>query len=144
MFNIGTGEFILIAVLALLILGPTRLPEFARGIGKFIREFRRQTDDVRNVVEREFYRMDEQVRAMPEPTIQPAEGALPHGENGELTQAEGLEATHLDALPIAEPTHHDALEQITDPSAPLPEEPAVDPVTAEMPTVTPAAPQKKD
>jgi sec-independent protein translocase protein TatB len=61
MFNIGTGEMIVIAVVALLVLGPQRLPELARGIGKFIREFRRQTDDVRNVVEREFYRMDQEV-----------------------------------------------------------------------------------
>lgn len=69
MFNIGTGEMIMIAVVALLVLGPTRLPELARGIGKFIREFRRQTDDVRNVVEREFYRMDQEVM---NPNPQPA------------------------------------------------------------------------
>jgi sec-independent protein translocase protein TatB len=62
MFNIGAGELALIFVIALLVLGPTRLPELARGIGKFIREFRRQTDEVRSVVEREFYRMDEQLQ----------------------------------------------------------------------------------
>jgi sec-independent protein translocase protein TatB len=59
MFNIGSSEIAVIAVAALLILGPKRLPEMARGIGKFLREFRRQTDEVRNVVEREFYRMDQ-------------------------------------------------------------------------------------
>lgn len=58
MFNIGSGELALIAVVALLVLGPTRLPQLARGIGKFLREFRRQTDEVRHVVEREFYKMD--------------------------------------------------------------------------------------
>jgi sec-independent protein translocase protein TatB len=31
----------------------------ARGLGKFMREIRRQTDEVRSVVEREFYRMDQ-------------------------------------------------------------------------------------
>lgn len=60
MFNIGAGEMVLILVAALLILGPQRLPELARAIGKFMREFRRQTDEVRNVVEREFYTMDEE------------------------------------------------------------------------------------
>lgn len=47
MFNIGSGEIAFIAVFALLVLGPKRLPELARGLGKFVREFRRQTDEVR-------------------------------------------------------------------------------------------------
>ena len=65
MFNIGTGEIVVIAVVALLVLGPKRLPELARGIGKFLREFRRQTDEVRGVVEREFYKMDNEINAPP-------------------------------------------------------------------------------
>lgn len=71
MFNIGAGEMVLILVVALLILGPQRLPELARGIGKFMREFRRQTDEVRNVVEREFYSMDQDVSREPTPPIRP-------------------------------------------------------------------------
>jgi sec-independent protein translocase protein TatB len=62
MFNLGAGEVILIMVVALLVLGPKRLPELARGIGKFFREFRRQTDEVRTVVEREFYKMDQEIQ----------------------------------------------------------------------------------
>ncbi len=78
MLNIGAGEIAVIAILALLILGPTRLPEFARGVGKFIREFRRQTDEVRTTVEREFYKMDNEVRVnLDVPTIVPIEGAAP-------------------------------------------------------------------
>src|SRR5262245_32524631 len=63
MLNLGAGEVILILVVALLILGPKRLPELARGLGKFMREFRRQTDEVRSVVEREFYRMDQDLNS---------------------------------------------------------------------------------
>lgn len=81
MFNIGAGEFALIAVVALLVLGPKRLPELARGIGKFLREFRKQTDDVRNVVEREFYRMDEELQAPPKPPEAAAGGSLPSQTN---------------------------------------------------------------
>lgn len=65
MFNIGSGELVLIAVVALLVLGPKRLPELARGLGKFLREFRRQTDEVRGVVEREFYKMDSEMDGPP-------------------------------------------------------------------------------
>ena len=92
MFNIGTGEMIMIAVVALLVLGPQRLPELARGIGKFIREFRRQTDDVRNVVEREFYRMDNEImnpasQIQASPDAVPAASSLPEGAQAETPHA---------------------------------------------------------
>ena len=62
MFNIGGGEIAVILIVALLLLGPQKLPELARGIGKFMREFRRQTDEVRTMVEREFYSMDQELQ----------------------------------------------------------------------------------
>ena len=40
MFNIGPEELILILVIALIFLGPAKLPEVARSIGKGLREFR--------------------------------------------------------------------------------------------------------
>jgi sec-independent protein translocase protein TatB len=69
MFNVGAGELVFILIAALLVLGPQRLPEFARAIGKFVREFRRQTDDVRSVVEREFYKMDQEFQDEPRPPV---------------------------------------------------------------------------
>lgn len=78
MFNIGAGELVFILIAALLILGPQRLPEFARTIGKFVREFRRQTDDVRTVVEREFYKMDQEFQQEPQHKVHPpTPAALP-------------------------------------------------------------------
>ena len=38
--SVGTGELILILVIALIFLGPERLPEIARNVGKAIRQFR--------------------------------------------------------------------------------------------------------
>jgi sec-independent protein translocase protein TatB len=78
MFNIGAGELVFILIAALLILGPKQLPEFARTIGKFVREFRRQTDDVRTVVEREFYKMDQEFQQESRPPVHPpTPAALP-------------------------------------------------------------------
>lgn len=41
MFNVGTGELIVILVLALIVLGPEKLPTAARQAGRYLAEFRR-------------------------------------------------------------------------------------------------------
>jgi Tat protein translocase TatB subunit len=46
-FNIGPEEMILMLVVALVFLGPNRLPEVARQIGKGLREFRSLTSRAR-------------------------------------------------------------------------------------------------
>lgn len=46
MFNIGMGEMIIVAVVALFVFGPGKLPEVARAVGKGLREFRKAMQDV--------------------------------------------------------------------------------------------------
>jgi len=41
MFNLGFPELVLIGVAALLVFGPRRLPELAKGLGKGIRDFKK-------------------------------------------------------------------------------------------------------
>jgi sec-independent protein translocase protein TatB len=55
MFGLSFGEIVIIAVLALLLLGPERLPEAAKTLGKGLRDLRRATDDIKDQVEREIY-----------------------------------------------------------------------------------------
>ena len=45
MFGIGTTELLLILVVALIVLGPKKLPEIARSLGKGLAEFRRVSTD---------------------------------------------------------------------------------------------------
>jgi sec-independent protein translocase protein TatB len=97
MFNVGAGELVLILVVALIILGPQRLPELARGLGKFMREFRRQTDEVRGTLEREFYRMDQEL-AREEPPAPPPQAAAPTAP-GTAVGAPPPPAFPLPALP---------------------------------------------
>ena len=40
MFNISPLEIMVIAVIALIVLGPARLPDMARSVGRGMREFR--------------------------------------------------------------------------------------------------------
>jgi sec-independent protein translocase protein TatA len=39
-FNVGPGELIIVLVIALIVLGPKRLPEVGRSIGNGMREFK--------------------------------------------------------------------------------------------------------
>ena len=50
MFNIGPPELILIFVIALVIVGPQRLPELGRTVGKALREFRKMQSEVKDLV----------------------------------------------------------------------------------------------
>lgn len=53
MFDIGFSEILLIAVVALLVLGPERLPKAARFTGLWVRRARSQWDSVKTEFERE-------------------------------------------------------------------------------------------
>lgn len=133
MFNIGSGEIALIAVVALLILGPKRLPELARGIGKFVREFRRQTDEVRGVVEREFYKMDQEISLPPPeaPLPKPAQDSVALGSDPLGHDALGHDALGhsqlTSGMPQGEPIPPSADAAPSAPSTPA--EPAVTPPT---------------
>jgi sec-independent protein translocase protein TatB len=66
MFGLSFGEIVIIAVLALILLGPERLPEAARTVGKGLREFRRVTDDLKDQIETE---IDLDDRRAPRPAL---------------------------------------------------------------------------
>lgn len=51
--DIGWSEFLFILVLALIFLGPRRLPEVANAIGRSLREFRRALNEVQDELRRE-------------------------------------------------------------------------------------------
>ena len=45
-FNVGPVELIIVLVIALLVIGPRRLPEMGNAVGKTIREFRKASTDI--------------------------------------------------------------------------------------------------
>lgn len=50
MFGLGVWEIALILVVALLVLGPDKLPDAAKSLGKALNDFRRAGDDIRREV----------------------------------------------------------------------------------------------
>ena len=46
-FNIGPGELIIVLVIALIVVGPGKLPDVGAALGKSIREFRKAASDVK-------------------------------------------------------------------------------------------------
>jgi Tat protein translocase TatB subunit len=50
MFGIGLPELMIIAGLALILIGPKKLPELAKSLGKTLGELRKATDDVKETI----------------------------------------------------------------------------------------------
>lgn len=48
MFGIGMPELLIILVVALLVVGPKKLPDLAKSLGKGMREFRKATDEIKD------------------------------------------------------------------------------------------------
>ena len=50
MFNVGMPELIMVLVVVLIIFGPSKLPEIGKAVGKSIRGFKEETNNVKEEV----------------------------------------------------------------------------------------------
>jgi sec-independent protein translocase protein TatB len=50
LFDIGFGEFFIIAVVGLIVVGPERLPTYAAQAARFMRQLRGQVQDARSAI----------------------------------------------------------------------------------------------
>ena len=53
MFGLGFGELLVIAVIALIFIGPKKLPELAKGLGQGLREFQSASKGLTEEISRE-------------------------------------------------------------------------------------------
>jgi Tat protein translocase TatB subunit len=62
MFDIGMPEMIMIFIVALLVVGPKKLPEIAKALGKGLSELKRSFQDVKDTVQEEFEESTSEIR----------------------------------------------------------------------------------
>jgi len=100
-FGIGMTELLVILVIGLLVLGPKRLPELARSLGRGLAEFRRASTEMR----KEFMDVAEEVRVDPPagdaPKKKPDAPALPPAPAGSESAQERDDAASASGEPKA-------------------------------------------
>lgn len=90
MFGIGPGELAVIAGVALLVVGPKKLPELARAFGRSISEFKKGTREVTESVKRELDAADASAAAASS-AAPSSPAAPPKDQLGEHAPSPGVE-----------------------------------------------------
>ena len=76
MGSIGMPEMVVIAVIALIIFGPRKLPELGKSLGKSIAEFKRASNELKTTLEEEI-RTEELQEARKSAQIPPSASVAP-------------------------------------------------------------------
>lgn len=115
MFGLGPTELIVILVLALLVLGPQRIPEAASSLGKAIRSFRRATRELRDQID-----IDDDVRRPFEDlrsALRDEPATLPPPSNPLTSPSETAGIAAAATSPLVQPPAEPVLSQTGDATA---------------------------
>ena len=99
MFDIGFSEILLIAVVALVVIGPERLPGVARNVGRFIGRLQRYVHDIKSDFNREVEL--EEIRRLQhemENTVQSMQESMRSVESSLQQEARVLQTSATDPL----------------------------------------------
>jgi sec-independent protein translocase protein TatB len=130
MFDIGFGEIFVIAVVALVVIGPERLPQVARTLGHLFGRMQRYVNEVKADISREM-EFDE-LRKL-QSSVEEAARSIEQSVHKEISATESqLNTITASATELAP----------TPPAAEaLPPPPAVEPAPPLLPAAAPASPQ---
>lgn len=99
MFGIGMPELMLVLALALIVIGPKKLPDIAKALGRGLAEFKRATEDLKNQIE-----VESRVSETRERLIKEGKIKAPGSEEGSETEGEPpAEAEEAPGSPPAAP-----------------------------------------
>lgn len=82
MFGIGMPELIIIFVIALIIIGPKKLPDLARALGKGMAEFRKATNEIKANLD-----IEDEIKGMEEELADSVSGLIDESETEDETKA---------------------------------------------------------
>jgi Tat protein translocase TatB subunit len=102
MFNVGPGELLVIMLVALVVLGPDKLPDAARKMGNVMGELRRMSNGFQEEMRGAF----DEVTRTPEPSVEPP-----------TTSAGPSSPAKLESVADAEPDLPEAGAKSDDPAA---------------------------
>lgn len=106
MFGLGWSEIFVIAIVALLVVGPDKLPEVARSLAKGLRQAQRLMNEVRNTINLDEFESQinpKEVRPASPHEKQPMVDIVQDNEGATVTDKAPLQSTEAPA--IAKPDH---------------------------------------
>lgn len=113
MFGIGLPELIIIMVIALIVIGPSKLPDLAKALGKGMAEFRKATQEIKNSLD-----MDEDIQEVKKDLVDSISGL---DEPIDLPESDKPEEPKYDDFDEALADYEKSKEE-TEPSAQVEEE----------------------
>lgn len=107
MFGIGMPELLLILALALIVIGPKKLPDIARAMGRGLAEFKRATDEMKHTFNEEVRTAEARDKLLKEgkiraPGVEPSANPYVEGLSNEETNATD---PAKDATDVKDPSH---------------------------------------
>jgi len=89
MFGLGFGEIVIVAILALVLLGPDKLPEAAKALGKTLQDLKKATDGLKGQLEAEMYSVEKAVKKAIDVSETGSAPQVPPGAAGSATRTSG-------------------------------------------------------
>jgi len=116
MFGIGFPELLLLLAIALIVLGPKRLPDIAKALGRGLAEFKKATDEFKQTLHEETRAVEQRDKLLQEGKLTPPpqatdpyerEAANAPQQNADSPQQQAAEpASEQDQSPATEDQHH--------------------------------------
>ena len=112
MFDISGPELLTILLIALVVVGPRRLPEMARRLGRWAAEIRRAVKDLRSNLEQDVKALEEPIKEAKTEFERPFQEAGNELSAGETESKKGKDYTWVGPKPLSGPTPEDSMRDL--------------------------------